>query len=160
MRLGDRGFLSTEPEFSAVDQLDSLRAEIVRVNLSGRGTTGNWSLGQIYFHLAAAFEASVEGLPPGYPFIVRLAIRPVRWVVTRIRFPPWLPIPSSIRHKLEPPVDAVASEQYERLLKAIVLFASHDGELPPHPVLGPLSRKEWVGFHVRHCKHHLAFIQT
>jgi len=143
-----------------VNNFDSLRENLVRVHSNRIGTTGKWSAGQIYYHLAAAFEASVDGLPPGYPRVVRLAIRPFRWVVTQIKFPPWLPIPSAIRHKLEPPADVGSSNQYERLLLAIDRFESHEGEYPPHPVLGSLSRQEWVGFHLRHCQHHLAFIQT
>ena len=145
---------------SQPDSINSLREEIVRVNQNKSGTTGNWSVGQIYFHLAAAFEGSVEGLPSGYPRIIRMALRPFRWFVTRVKFPRFIPIPSAIRFKLEPPIDADASEQYERLLLAIEKFASHNGNLHPHPILGPLSREEWVGFHIRHCQHHLAFIQA
>ena len=115
-------------------------------------------IGQIYFHLAAAFESSVDGVPPGYPLAVRIAVRPFRWIVTRFKFPPRMPIPSAIRYKLEPPVDVNDSEQYKRLLLAIEQFVSHEGELPPHPVLGSLSRQEWIGFHLRHCQHHLAFV--
>ena len=160
---GNPRIYPTRKNFAAVDKLnsiDSLRAEIARINQNRSGATGNWTIGQIYFHLAAAFEGSIEGLPPGYSPIARFAIRPFRWVLTRIRFPPFIPIPSSIRHKLEPPVDAVASQQYKRLLQAIEKFDSHDGDFPPHPVLGSLSRKEWIAFHIRHCQHHLAFIQT
>ena len=142
------------------ESIDSLRKQIADVNVNECGTTGNWSVGQIYFHLAAAFEGSVEGLPPGYPAVARMVIRPFRWFVTRVKFPRWIPIPSAIRHKLQPPTDAVASEQYERLLQAIETFASHDGDFPPHPVLGPLTQQEWIGFHIRHCQHHLSFIRT
>ena len=143
-----------------VNTLESLREEIARINRTGNGTTGNWSIGQIFFHLAAAFEGSVEGLPPGYHAIIRMLVRPIRWVVTRVKFPQRIPIPSAIRHKLEPPVDADASEQYKRLLQAIDQFTNHEGEYPSHPVLGSLTRDEWIGFHLRHCRHHLNFIQT
>lgn len=147
-------------DFSNMDNIESLLEELARVKTNSTGTTGNWKTGQIYYHLAAAFEASVDGLPPGYPLAVRIAVRPFRWFVTQVRFPPWLPIPAAIRHKLEPPDDVDQQTQYNRLLLAIERFATHDGEYPPHPVLGPLSRQEWVGFHIRHCQHHLAFIQT
>ena len=143
-----------------VDSIESLREELARVESNVIQTTGNWSTGQIFYHLAATFEGSVDGLPSGYPMVARIVIRPFRWVVTRFKFPPWLPIPAAIRYKLEPPIDVDVVEQYNRLLLAIERFDSHEGEYPPHPVLGPLSKQEWVGFHLRHCQHHLAFIQT
>ena len=49
---------------------------------------GSWTLAQIYFHLAAAFEGSMEGLPPGYSRIARMIVRPMRSFVTNVRFPP------------------------------------------------------------------------
>ena len=143
-----------------MNNFEPLREELARVNSNDTRTTGRWSTGQIFYHLAAAFEGSVDGLPPGYPQIVRNLIRPFRWVVTRIKFPPWIPIPSTIRHQLEPPMDADETEQYNRLLQAIARFESQEGKHPPHPVLGLLSQQEWIGFHLRHCQHHLAFIQT
>ena len=148
------------PPVPAVDNIESLLIELARVHSNGICTTGKWSSGQIYYHLAAAFEGAVDGLPSGYPRIVRIALRPFRWIVTRIKFPPWMPIPSAIRHKLDPPIDADASDQYERLVRAIERFSLHEGEYSSHPVLGSLTRQEWIGFHLRHCQHHLAFIQT
>ena len=147
-----------------IAQLNSLREEIVRVNLHSRGTTGNWTVGQIYFHLAAAFEATVEpsvkNQQPSFSLVKRIAMRPLLWFVTRVRFPSGIAIPPSVRRKLEPPIDADALVQYERLLLAIEQFASHEGDFPPHPVLGPLSPQEWLRFHIQHCRHHLWFIQT
>jgi hypothetical protein len=120
---------------------------------------GNWTVGQIYFHLSAAFEASIDGLPPGYTRFVRTIIRPFRSFVTKIYFPPWLPIPKAISYKLAPPVDVDCAEEYERLLRAIERFQRHEGQYAPHPVLGPLTRSEWIGFHLRHAQYHLSFVE-
>ncbi len=67
--------------------------------------------------------------------------------------------PASIRFKLEPSPNAEFAEQYSRLLDAIVQFEMHTVRCPPHPVLGKLTRTEWIGFHLRHCEHHLSFIK-
>ena len=142
----------------SLDSLESLRDYVHHLGAKQHDTTGNWSVGQIYFHLAAAFEGSVEGLPAGYSPLMRFAARSMRWVVTRIRFPPWLPIPAAIAFKLQPPAEVDIVQQHQRLVRAIECFAQHEGDLPAHPVLGKLSRKEWTGFHLRHCKHHLGFI--
>ncbi len=139
--------------------IESLRDEIHSLGCVKHRTRGNWSTGQIYFHLAAAFEASIDGASPGYPRWVRLLIRPFRSIVTQICFPPWLPIPKAISSKLAPPDYADCTEQHGRLLLAIDRFAEHEGVFPPHPVLGPLTRTEWIGFHLRHSQHHLSFIE-
>ena len=138
--------------------LAELKAHLQRIEEFNHRVMGQWTAAQNLYHLAAAFEASIEGLPVGYPGPVRLAVRPLRWMITRFRFPPGLPIPQAIRFRLEPPPDADFEEQKVRLLTSIDRFEGFTGQHPPHPVLGPLSREEWVGFHLRHCQHHLAFI--
>jgi hypothetical protein len=139
--------------------LEDLRNAIARIERTQHRTRRSWTIAQIYFHLAAALEASVDGLPPGYSQIVRFVVRPFRSFVTRVRFPPCLPIPKAIAFKLSPPQDADQSEQYQRLVNAIDRFSNFEGTLSPHPVLGPLNRDEWIGFHLRHAQHHLSFIE-
>ena len=139
--------------------VEAMRNEIKRLGCSEYEMLGRWTKAQIYFHLAATFEGSVDGLPPGYPRIVRLVIRPFRSLVTRFKFPPWMPIPRAIADKLEPPKDADCAAQHTRLLRAIDRFTQHEGTFPAHPVLGRLTSSEWIGFHLRHVQHHLAFIK-
>lgn len=140
--------------------LGELRSHIEQLGCNDQITCGTWTLAQIYYHLAAAFEGSVEGLPPGYSRIARIIVRPMRSFVTKVRFPPWLPIPGAIRFKLDPPRTAVCSEQLSRLLAAIALFEQHPGPFPPHPVLGSFTKEEWIGFHLRHSEHHLSFVKS
>lgn len=141
-----------------LQSIDELRDLLEQLGYKKHRTHGNWTVGQIYYHLAAALEASIDGLPPGYSRFARLIIRPFRSLVTKICFPPWLPIPKTIAFKLAPPTDVDCGEQHARLLRAIDRFQHHEGPLAPHPVLGSLSRSEWIGFHLRHAEHHLAFI--
>jgi hypothetical protein len=144
----------------SIDSLLDVRAKVESISFDNHKSLGKWSASQIFFHLAAAIEASMEGLPHGYPAVVRKVVRPFRWIVTRLRFPPWLPIPHAIRFKLEPPEDSQFEVQKSRLLNAIQKFEAFNNSVhPPHPVLGLLSRDEWIGFHIRHCKHHLSFVQ-
>lgn len=141
--------------------IDDLKKQLVRIVGTEHGNLGGWTTAQIFCHLAAAFEVSLDATPSpaGYPRTVRWIVRPFRWLVTRIRFPPGLPIPAAIAFRLDPPPDAEVTEQYERLVTAVDRFDNCRGPLPPHPVLGPLTRSEWTGFHLRHCEHHLSFIR-
>lgn len=138
--------------------LDSLRTHLLRIERNNHATSGNWTAAQNFYHLASAFEGSITGLPMGYPKLVRLVIRPFRWVVTSYRFPPWLPIPTAIKHRLAPPENVDFDEQRSRLLASIDAFEEYTGTHPSHPVLGTMTHREWIGFHLRHCEHHLSFI--
>ena len=143
-------------QFSNFEQL---RGHILQIEIGNHSPTKRWDAAQNFYHLAGAIEGSMKQLPAGYPFLVRLVIRPFRWIVTRYRFLPWMPIPAAIRYKLDPPKELDFSEQKDRLLSAIDSFQQFRDAHPPHPVLGRLSRDEWIGFHLRHCEHHLSFIR-
>lgn len=140
------------------NNFDDLLDHLEQITLDSHRTQRRWTAAQNFFHLAAAFEGSIKGLPAGYPRLVRALARPVRWVITRYRFPPWIPIPAAIRHALEPPKTADFQTEKARLLKAIKEFRDYKNPHPPHPVLGTLSHDEWTGFHLRHCERHLSFI--
>jgi len=139
--------------------LNELRDYLQRIEANNHTTTKNWTAAQNFSHLASAFEGSLEGLPPGYPRVIRWLVRPFRWILTSYRFPPWLPIPKTAKFKLQPGDDLDFAEQKSRLLKSIDAFADQDAERHPHPVLGPLSDAQWIGFQLRHCEHHLSFIK-
>ncbi len=139
--------------------LADIEDKVQRIEHDNHQVLGKWTAAQNFYHLAAAFDASVEGLPAGFPIVARKLIRPMRWFITHIRFPPSIPIPESIRSKLEPPVKADFETQKHRLLVSIERFKAFEGQPPAHPVLGPLTRNEWIGFHLRHCQHHLSFIK-
>ncbi len=145
-----------EAIFQTIEELQSF---VERYRANNHLTLGRWTAAQNFFHLASAFDGSLQALPTGYPKLVRLLVRPLRLIVTRYRFPPWLPIPASIRSRLDPPDDVQFDEQKSRLLQAIQAFVSYVGDHPAHPVLGKLTREEWIGFHLRHSSHHLSFIR-
>lgn len=142
----------------AFNCIEDLLAHIDRITADNHHTLGQWTVAQNFFHLAAAFEGSLEGLPAGYPILIRFIARSFRWMVIRYRFPPWIPIPSAIRHSLGPPASCDFHAQKQRLVLAIEEFRHYTEPHPPHPVLGELAHEEWIGFHLRHCEHHLSFI--
>ena len=139
--------------------LEQLLEHLQQIGPENHVTTKNWSAAQNFYHLASAFEGSMNPLPAGYPFLVRAVVRPFRWIITRYRFPPWLPIPATAKHKLAPPEDVDFQQQKDRLLQVIDLFQQFQQNHPAHPVLGSLTHDEWTGFHLRHCSHHLSFIK-
>jgi len=140
------------------NRIEDLLAHIDQITTNNHQTLGQWTAAQNFFHLAAAFEGSLEGLPAGYPVLIRFVARRFRWIAVRYRFPPWVPIPSAIRYSLGPPESCDFSTQKRRLVQAIEKFQHYTQEHPPHPVFGCFTHVEWIGFHLRHCEHHLSFI--
>jgi len=139
--------------------LNELRDHVQRIEAGNHTTLKKWTAAQNFFHLASAFEGSLEGLPPGYPKIIRLLVRPFRWILTSYRFPPWMPIPGTAKFKLQPEDGLDFEQQKSRLLQSIDAFEDRDAKRYPHPVLGSLSFAQWTGFHLRHCEHHLSFVE-
>ena len=140
------------------DSIDDLLLHIERISRGNHHVLKRWTAAQNFYHLASAFEGSLNGLAASYPLPVRVLARRLRWVITRFRFPPWLPIPSAIRESLDPPASCDFDTEKTRLVLAIHDFQRYTGQHPSHPVLGQLTRSEWIGFHLRHCEHHLSFI--
>lgn len=135
-----------------------IREHVQMIERDNHQTTGKWSAAQNFYHLAAAFEATVAERPAASPDVPRKAGRLTRWFITQVMFPPFISIPEKVRAMLEPPADADFETQKFRLLNSLDRFRDFDGEFPPHPVLGPLTAKEWIGFHLRHSQRHLSFI--
>jgi len=131
--------------------LDEVIEEVERL-LGGHATVGQWSLGQICNHLAVA---------------IRLTARPAAAEATgtaeqaslRERFfaAGTFPDGRSAPPPIAPAPGLEAADEAAKLRAAIERFASATGPYPAHPVLGPLTRDEWVRFHLMHAAHHLGF---
>ena len=131
--------------------LDDVMPDVEHL-LRGHITVGQWTLGQICRHLTSTFRwLSKRGpdatLPP-----VPEAIRQRLLSVGRMREGVQAPHPS-----LLPPPDLDGRTEADILREAITCFASVTDPLPAHPVLGPMTRDEWIRFHCIHCAHHLSF---
>ncbi|HWE36874.1 MAG TPA: DUF1569 domain-containing protein [Isosphaeraceae bacterium] len=140
----------------AFASLDDVMPEVERL-LAGHVTVGNWSLGQICNHLATAFHLVVDVAPrdvaPGRREVL-VAWLARRWFFAVDRFPTGVKVPSP---RLIPRPGADARREAEALREAIARFVSAPGPFPTHPILGPLTRAQWVELHRRHCAHHLGF---
>ena len=69
------------------------------------------------------------------------------------RFPDGRQVPAPFDPK--PGLDA--AHEAQSLARAIERFRSATGPFPAHPIIGPLSRDEWLRFHTMHAEHHLGF---
>lgn len=135
------------------ESLDEVMPDVDRL-LEGHATVGNWSLGQICWHLAAALRATADGpaLPPRDPSLL-VGEERKRAMLESGEVPEGLTTAPSF----EPPDSLNDGEQAEELRRAIVHYQASPDPVVSHPRFGPLPRAEWDRFHCHHCAHHLSF---
>lgn len=120
--------------------------------LEGHSLMGQWSLAQICNHLATTIRLTARPVSdPGQGTPEQAALREGFFAAGV--FPPGRssPPPFVPREGLDQAAE-VAS-----LVDAIKCFQAATGPFPSHPMLGPLSRDQWVQFHTMHAAHHLGF---
>lgn len=136
------------------ESLDDAAREAEALLADGYQRAGRWSLGTMGDHLGRAMIYSCEGFPRMWPW-------PARWIARRLALKSILarqistfrfPAPISVNLHITDQ-DGVAC-----LLQGIQRYQAFDESLKPHVVLGPLSRAEWLQFHLWHCEHHFSFL--
>jgi len=135
--------------------MDDIDNEAERLASTDVEMLGDWSLGQVFRHLAIAFNGSIDGFAfrltwPEILFVrvfikkrlLAEGIRPGHGFSRR-----W----DSVR-----PGETSVSEGIAILRMAVVRFAT-ETKRSPHPAIGALSPDEWYQFHLRHAELHMSF---
>ncbi len=136
----------------AFDRIEAIMPEVDRL-IAGHATVGRWTLGAICDHLAKTIHLALDSPPADAP-----ATR--EQVVNRRLFfrAPAFPEGQSMALPAQTPTpDADPITASQSLRDALARLAAHDGPFPAHPVLGSMTRDQWLLFHARHAAHHLAF---
>lgn len=134
------------------EEIGAIMPDVDRL-LLGHATVGRWSLGAICDHLARSVELTLD-LPPADAPPTREQTVFRRLFFRAPAFPEGQSIPLAVQHPAADVEDAAAAEA---LRAALARLAAHEGPFAAHPVMGPMSREEWLRFHARHAAHHLAF---
>ena len=145
-----------------LDSVDAGLADARHLLVTGYTRVGNWSLGQVCWHLSRWIEYPLDGFPP-----LPVPLRPVAWVIRHTVAPAYLrrvlagggvpeklPTPFGTR----PPAavdDLDGVTRYEAQLNRLRDFRG-----VPHesPVFGPMSADELIRLSCRHAAHHLSFL--
>ncbi|WP_234824176.1 DUF1569 domain-containing protein [Bremerella cremea] len=136
---------------SAVREAEGLLA-------GGYTQMGNWTLGQICFHLRVVQDCSIDGYP--WYFVLFAPLRPIvrRTLLPRVLkgdSPRGIPTTSIYvpGNDLDDSVEVAAfAESTERLL-------GHTGSYHPHPGFGRLDRELCEKIYAGHAAHHLRFLR-
>jgi hypothetical protein len=139
---------------------DVLRDAELLTEAARRGTlrsTGNWTLGQAFGHLATWVNMPFNGYPEMRPpkWWMRLARPLVTWWIVNKGFPAGVRIEGVAggTFGIEP---CGIDEGLDRLRSALDRLA-REAPTQTSPVFGPMTREEWVKFHLRHAELHLSF---
>ncbi|MFZ2874939.1 MAG: DUF1569 domain-containing protein [Phycisphaerales bacterium] len=145
----------------AFETLADLRADLATLERAGGTlrTSGNWTAGQNFSHLAAFIEFAYNGYPPELsnpPWFIKAFLRLRKRPMLRGRLPAGVKIPG-IKEGTVGADDAPAHSALSRLRTALDRL-ERSAPTSPNPVFGPLTHEEWIALHLRHAELHLGFV--
>lgn len=143
------------------DTIAELRSELARIEAEERAgrltTTGNWTPGQIFGHLAKWIDFAYDGYPMTPPGWVRVLGRMMKPFILR------MPMPAGVRirgaptgtfaHDPLPFVDGLAG------LRAALERLESVAPTLPSPMFGRLSHDAWKRLHLNHAALHLGYLR-
>jgi hypothetical protein len=136
--------------------LEEVVTDAERLTASGTATLGEWSAGQIFEHLAATVEHSIDGFGFRSPWFVRLLGKVfLKRKILRDGMRPGFRLPKNAASLLPPPTDAQVG--LDHLRHAVERFRRETSRAP-HPVFDTLTPEEWDLLHRRHCELHMSFL--
>ena len=118
--------------------LRDVLADADRLSSGNAKTLGNWSAGQIFRHLAKAFNGSIDGYAAPFPWYIRLAARPFKKRLIHGAMPPGLKLPAGLAKVVIP--EPTATEDGLAELHAAVARLEREPKRAKHPVFGDLSK--------------------
>lgn len=139
------------------ETLDEMIAEAERLAEGEVEMLGNWSLAQIFKHLAEGLNSTLDGSSFKAPFFVKL----MAGLFMRKKFiyggiPPGFAIPKDAQAQFLPKDDVETAAALAELQAAVERLKSTE-ERAKHPLLGKLTREESDQFQLRHAELHLSF---
>jgi hypothetical protein len=136
---------------------DELLADADRLASGPVRTLGNWSPGQIFRHLAAVYNGSIDGFPKTVvPWYLRLLSRIIKSVLLRGSMPPGFRLPPDAAAALVPP--ETSTEEGLAALHAAVERLQKEERRVRNPMFGDLTRDEWDRIHLKHASLHMSFL--
>ncbi len=135
---------------------EELLADADRLSSGPVKVLGNWSAGQIFRHLALAYNGSIDGFTMTFPWYFRLMAKVFRKKLLAMPMPAGFKLPSSGTKALVP--EATSTEEGLADLRAAVARLQREPHRAKHPMFGDLSNDEWNKIHLTHASLHMSFL--
>ena len=136
--------------------LQDVVADAERVAAGPVHALGNWSAGQIFRHLALAYNGSIDGLSFRLPWPMQFMARLLKKRIVKGPMPAGFKLPAEGEKALDP--GTTSTEQGLAELRAAVDRLEREPKRAPHPAFGPLSPQEWNQIHLHHAALHMSFL--
>jgi hypothetical protein len=117
---------------------------------------GNWTPGQVFAHLARTFNGSIDGLGFHVPWYFRLMGRVMKKQMLKGDMPPGFRLPADAAVQLVPGPTSV--DEGLAALRAAIERQEREPNRVLNPVLGALTREEWIQLHLKHAALHMSFL--
>jgi hypothetical protein len=135
---------------------EELLADLDRLGSGPVKTLGNWSPGQIFRHLAKAYNSSIDGFSMTFPLHFRLLAKVFRKKLLSMPMPAGVKLPSKSGQALLPP--PTPTEEGLTELHGAIARLQTEPKRAKHPVFGELTNQEWDKVHLTHASLHLSFL--
>ncbi len=118
-------------------------------------TTGEWSLYQVFTHLAQSVEYSILGYPEHKSELFKNTAGKAAFSVFSAKGKMTHPLNEVIPGAPDFQSDENITEAYERFKKSLIDFKNHQGDLKPHFAYGQLTKQQYEMAHAMHFNNHL-----
>lgn len=136
--------------------LQEVLADAERLSSGDAKTLGNWSAGQIYRHLARAFNGSIDGFKATFPWYIRLMAGLFKKKLIAGAMPPGIKLPPNFARTVIPEPTSVEEGLAE--LRAAIARLEQEPHRAKSPVFGNLTKEEWDRIHLNHAQLHMSFL--
>ena len=139
------------------ESFDDLLGDADRLASGNSRTLGNWTLAQIFDHLARWFRIAVERTDVQAPRWVQFILW--QWRKRSLSMPskPGFKIPSGSKAYCYPKRGFSTDRCPQDLHSAVSRFRGAS-QFAPHPAYGQLTRDAWQQLALRHSEMHMSFI--
>jgi hypothetical protein len=140
----------------AYNSLDEVVADAERLSSSPVKVLGNWSAGQIFKHLAYAFNGSIDGLKLTFPWYFCTIARLFKKKLLSGAMPAGYKMSGRNAEIAVPPL--TSTEEGLAELRSAVSRLAREPHRAVHPLFGPLTKDEWNRVHIMHANLHMSFL--
>lgn len=137
--------------------LQEIVDDATRLTAAEAPTTGNWSKGQIFEHLARLMDRTLDGFDFKMPWPIRMiGIYYFKPRIIKHGMKAGFQLSGAPKKALSPdPVEDQAGLEH---LKAAIHRLETESQRHASPFFGELTREEWNLLHRRHAELHMSFI--
>jgi Protein of unknown function (DUF1569) len=136
--------------------LEEVLADADRLSSADVKMLGNWSAGQIFRHLARAYNGSIDGFTMTFPWYLRMMARIFKKQLVNGPMPAGFNLPAASAKSVLPEPTSTAEGLAE--LRAAVARLNQEPHRAEHPLFGELSKEQWNTVHRKHASLHISFL--